>query len=377
MKGKAIRFLSLALCAALALGCAVSAWTLEGGYSEGMALATDGSKWGYVNSSGTLAIPMRFDKAAPFMLGTAIVQENGKYGVLRSDGLWLLSPSYDSLTYVDSGVYIAAKDGRRDLFALDGTLLVEGADGIATMTADGVRSIVITRAGQEDERITVADLPKLLAAQGAEGAAFSLQADHVPEFSDVSGRDWFDLWVGLAYNVGLMEGPGDGKFYPYKSLTVGEGLKLAAVLDSRYSGGFFQNRTIPGKPWYTDALNYCLRGGIISESTFDNYDRPITRAEMALIFAATAPVKAAADLNSTTRVKASIPDVSASDFAASAIFSLYAKGVLSGSDKQLTFRPGAVITRSEVAAIVGRIARPEQRITLWPGSAARSAAAAA
>ena len=41
---------------------------------------------------------------------------------------------------------------------------------------------------------------------------------------------------------------------------------------------------------------------------------------------------------------------------------------MSGSDKQLTFRPDAVITRSEVAAIVARLARPEQRLSSWPTS---------
>ena len=51
------------------------------------------------------------------------------------------------------------------------------------------------------------------------------------------------------------------------------------------------------------------------------------------------------------------------DFAASSIYTLYSKGIVSGSDKQLTFRPEAVITRAHVAAMVARIARPEQRLS--------------
>ena len=54
------------------------------------------------------------------------------------------------------------------------------------------------------------------------------------------------------------------------------------------------------------------------------------------------------------------------DFAASAIFGLYAKGIITGSDSRLTFRPDAVITRAEVAAIVARMVRPEQRVVLQP-----------
>ena len=115
-------------------------------------------------------------------------------------------------------------------------------------------------------------------------------------------------------------------------------------------------------------MNYCLTNGIITENTFNSYTRPITRAELALVLSATAPVRDAEDINDPSRVTSSIPDVSSGDFAASSIYTLYSKGIVSGSDKQLTFRPEAVITRSEVAAMVARIARPEQRILLWPSA---------
>ena len=44
---------------------------------------------------------------------------------------------------------------------------------------------------------------------------------------------------------------------------------------------------------------------------------------------------------------------------------LYAKGVLAGSDGKLTFRPGDTVTRAEAAGIAARMARMEQRITLF------------
>ena len=155
-----------------------------------------------------------------------------------------------------------------------------------------------------------------------------------------------------------MEGPGDGTFQPYSTLTVGEALKMAAVLDSTYAGRTFSSG---GDPWYTNAVNYCLTNGIITDTTFSSYTRPITRAELALVLAATAPVREADDINDAGRVASSIPDVAGGDFAASSIYALYAKGIVSGSDKQLTFRPEAVITRSEVPP-------------WWPASPGRSSA---
>ena len=50
---------------------------------------------------------------------------------------------------------------------------------------------------------------------------------------------------------------------------------------------------------------------------------------------------------------------------AEAIYSLYAKGILSGVDSKLTFNPEGTVTRAETAAIVARMVRAEQRISLW------------
>lgn len=375
MKGtfrKLSLLLSLALIFSL-IAPAALAWEVKGSYTEGMATVSDGSAWGYINASGIVAIPVRFEEASDFSLGVALVKEDGKYGLLRQDGLFLLEPLYDSLTLVDCGVYIAQREGAWELLSVvpvsgeDGAShqLYTGASSITVEQGTNGKEIVIRWADRDSVHIPLSTLPQTLYGLKVPFAAFSLRSSRTASFSDVSGKDWFDLWVDLAYNLRLMEGPGDGTFQPYNTLTVGEALKMAAVLDSTYSGRRF---TSGGDPWYTNAVNYCLTNGIITTSTFKSYTRPITRAELALVLAATAPVRNADDINDSSRVASSIPDVSSGDFAASSIYAMYSKGIVSGSDKQLTYRPDAVITRSEVAAMVARIARPEQRIILWPSS---------
>ena len=64
-------------------------------------------------------------------------------------------------------------------------------------------------------------------------------------------------------------------------------------------------------------------------------------------------------------MRQTVPDVTAATPYAEAIYSMYAKGVLSGVDGNFTFRPGGTVTRAEAAAIVSRMARAEQRITLF------------
>ncbi len=145
-------------------------------------------------------------------------------------------------------------------------------------------------------------------------------------------------------------------------------------MESQSRGDSFHLQPITGTPWYRSSVAYCEASGVISPGEFDDYERPVTRAEMARIFAATTLGRSIPERNSLAQVKASVPDVKAGDYAADAIFSLYAKGILSGTDAGLTFRPADSLTRAEAAAIVSRMARAEQRITLWP-SAYRSAAA--
>ena len=64
-------------------------------------------------------------------------------------------------------------------------------------------------------------------------------------------------------------------------------------------------------------------------------------------------------------MRASVPDLSPGDPGAEAAYTLYAKGILSGVDGGMTFRPGGTFTRAEAAAIVSRLARAEQRLEFW------------
>ena len=73
------------------------------------------------------------------------------------------------------------------------------------------------------------------------------------------------------------------------------------------------------------------------------------------------------NINDLNKVKASVPDITPSSPGADAIYSLYAKGILGGVDDKLTFNPKGTVTRAEAAAIVARMVRAEQRLTLWGG----------
>ena len=350
-------------------------WETAGSYSEGMILVTDGVHWGYAGTDGSLVIGLRFDKAEPFCRGTALVTEQGKTGLLHWNGTYLLEPEYNELTDLGCGIYLGRRGSVWDLVSItlvpsvrEVTHRVYANQISAELSAGQAARYLVLRAQDGTvTRISINDLPKFLEINRIPGWQFPLSSGRQAEFQDVSGEDWFDRWVNLAYCVGLMEGTGNGLFEPLRTLTVAETLRLAACLESRALQDDFHLQKVSGPVWYSSSVAYCEASGIIlsGEFTQADFSRPVTRAEMAHIFARTTPVRGMELLNSLSQVQNSVPDVSAGAPAASAIYGLYAKGVVNGVDSSLAFHPSDSLTRAEAAAIVSRIARPEQRITLW------------
>ena len=57
-----------------------------------------------------------------------------------------------------------------------------------------------------------------------------------------------------------------------------------------------------------------------------------------------------------------IPDVKIGDTAAAAIYKLYRAGILKGADERGTFAPKSYVLRSEISAIVTRLAVSRLRL---------------
>jgi hypothetical protein len=57
------------------------------GFEDGLAMVSQDKKWGYLNSAGKVAIPIKYDKVIDFNEGHAIAQLNGKIFVLDKQGV--------------------------------------------------------------------------------------------------------------------------------------------------------------------------------------------------------------------------------------------------------------------------------------------------
>ncbi|MBQ9985212.1 MAG: S-layer homology domain-containing protein [Oscillospiraceae bacterium] len=172
-------------------------------------------------------------------------------------------------------------------------------------------------------------------------------------FPDIAQEDWFFPNVKDAFELGLMKGQANGSFNPSGNITLAETITVAARIHAIATNG--TEAFVQGNPWYKVYADYALANGIIAKEPED-YAKPATRIEFAEILAL---ALSADDLSAINTVEdGAIPDVKEN----AAVYKLYRAGVLGGNDESGTFLPESNIKRSEVSAIVARMALPGTRL---------------
>ena len=177
-----------------------------------------------------------------------------------------------------------------------------------------------------------------------------------PAFQDVSNGAWYAKSVRTCTSYNLMKGVSEKKFNPTGTLTVAEALTLSVRVHSIYETGTAPAPAKKGR-WYQPYVTYALKNGLIKEGDFTNFDRPVTRAETAYLFAGALPP---AELHAINSIK-SLSDVPKGKFYYPTLL-LYNAGVLTGTGPDARFRPDATLLRAEAAAIVSRMAVPALRV---------------
>ena len=177
-------------------------------------------------------------------------------------------------------------------------------------------------------------------------------------FTDVSADAWYRGDVDTAVAMGVISGRSETTFAPNENITLAETIKLAAVMNSRYSGDStnFSN----GDPWYQPYVDYALKQNIIQTTNAD-FDAIVTRESFAGIFASALPDSAYGAIN--TVVNNSIPDYPIASSRGTAVYKLYRAGIICG-DSSRRFYPTRPISRAEVAAIVTRMMNAQARKTV-------------
>ena len=175
-------------------------------------------------------------------------------------------------------------------------------------------------------------------------------------FTDVGESHWFYRFVERAYAMELANGTSPSRFSPDAAFTTAQALTAAANIHSVYNGKTVR-AAASGEAWYAPYAEYCVQNGIVAAGQFTAYDKPVTRGEMAMIFANVLP---AADYAAV--VSGAPADVTADMPCAAAVRKLYAAGIVGGDAGTGKYRPNDSIRRSEACVIFTRIAMPLWRL---------------
>ena len=188
-----------------------------------------------------------------------------------------------------------------------------------------------------------------------DGRGFAATRNYADQFTDVATSKWFYVYVKTAYEYALANGTSAITFSPDNKFTVAQALTAAANIHASYTGSTVaaaQN----GEPWHVPYVNYCISNGIITEGQFTDYNKNITRGEMAIVFASILP-----DSEYESVRTGSNPDVTSDMACYGAVQKLYNAGIVGGDAGTGNYRPNDEIVRSEACVIFTRIAVKEHR----------------
>ena len=153
-----------------------------------------------------------------------------------------------------------------------------------------------------------------------------------------------------------MNGKSDTEFVPEGTVTLAEAITVAARIRAIYYGDTITQGT--GNSWYQPYVDYASRKAIIASGQYSDFTALATREQVANMFVRALPGSWYTEMN----LFKTIPDVPASSSSFAAIQRLYNAGVVTGVDSAYNFKPAENIKRSELSAIINRVALPDSRL---------------
>lgn len=107
-------------------------------FVEGLAPVGDGKRWGYVNASGSLAVPLLYQNAEPFSDGLAAVQTKGRWGYVNHAGNLIIKATFLAAFPFSEGVALTMDtDSQYRFIDKTGLQAIPGSFTIASSFAMG------------------------------------------------------------------------------------------------------------------------------------------------------------------------------------------------------------------------------------------------
>ena len=95
-------------------------------------------RWGYIDSSGKLAINFQFEEAHDFSEGLASVKTGGKWGYVGEDGKFIVNPQFDGAGFFSEGLTWVRISGKEGYIDKAGTYIVNPQFDVAFPFHEGL-----------------------------------------------------------------------------------------------------------------------------------------------------------------------------------------------------------------------------------------------
>ena len=72
-----------------------SKYEIQGPYCNGLARVRQNHKWGFIDTTGSVIIPLKYNEVTNFMDGFARVRLGEKWGLMNTSGAEIIKPTFD------------------------------------------------------------------------------------------------------------------------------------------------------------------------------------------------------------------------------------------------------------------------------------------
>ncbi|MDR1706316.1 MAG: WG repeat-containing protein, partial [Clostridiales bacterium] len=93
-------------------------------FREGLAPVIKDDKWGFIDKTGKVVVPLEYDQVYSFSEGLAPVIKDGKYGFIDKTGKVVVPLEYDDVYNISEGLATVMKDDKWGFIDKTGKVVV-------------------------------------------------------------------------------------------------------------------------------------------------------------------------------------------------------------------------------------------------------------
>jgi len=178
-------------------------------FNEGLCPVRKDGKWGYIDTTGRLAIPLQFDAAGPFAEGLATVKIGKQDGYIDKTGSYAINPQFDVAGTFHEGLAPVQVNGEGGIINRAGIYVLKPRSGQAIVWdgfSNGLVGACLGKCGYVDRSGAFAIRPQFSAvstfSEGLAGVKINDKWGYIDTTGKIVVNPQFDsatgFWGGLA-----------------------------------------------------------------------------------------------------------------------------------------------------------------------------------